>query len=452
MSVFEMVRSVVVKPIRNKDEIRRFDALMREHHYLGLDTLVGENVRYVAEIEGEWVALLGWCAAALTVTARDRYVGWDDAQRKERLRFVAQNARFLILPGYNVPNMASRVLAKNLQRLNEDWQSLYGHPIVMAETFVDPAHFAGTLYKASGWTMVGETSGYGRKNGVYVEHGQPKQVYLRPLFRRAREVLAAPHLSPELQPQNHAKLDINQLSVTSLVDHLRSVPDPRKRRGVRHSFVSVLAICTMAVLQGAKSVLAIADFAQGLTPALLKEFGAFRSPSTGKWMAPSEPTIRRTISHVDGDALDDALGAYLGVLRPPDALGLDGKTLRGSKAHDAKARHLMAAVRHDLRVVLAQREVGEKSNEIPLAPKLLAAIDDLTQTVVTADALHTQTSFARHIVEDRGSNYVLTVKDNQPSLHQALAALDWRPFPPVHDAGEGPRPHRDAFDPGDGDA
>lgn len=114
MSAFDMVHCVVVRPIRDPEEVRRFDALMREHHDLGLTTLVGETIRYMAETEGEWVALMGWCAAALTVTARDRYLGWTERQRKERLRFIAQNARFLILPGDNVPNMASRVLAKNL--------------------------------------------------------------------------------------------------------------------------------------------------------------------------------------------------------------------------------------------------------------------------------------------------------------------------------------------------
>ena len=87
-------------------------------------------------------------------------MGWDDGQRKERLRFIAQNARFLTLPGYNVANMAARVLAKNLKRLSDDRQSLYGHPIVMVEAF------AGTLYRASGWPHVGDTSGFGRKNGA----------------------------------------------------------------------------------------------------------------------------------------------------------------------------------------------------------------------------------------------------------------------------------------------
>ena len=346
-------------------------------------------------------------------------MGWDDGQRKERLRFIAQNARFLTLPGYNVANMAARVLAKNLKRLSDDRQSLYGHPIVMVEAF------AGTLYRASGWTHVGDTSGFGRKNGAYVERGQPKQAYVRPLLRRAPDVLSAPYLSPEPTPSSKAKLDINQLSVTSLLSRLSTVPDPRKRRGVGHSFVSVLAIWTMAVLQGAKSILAIADFAEGLTPALLKQFGAFRSPSTGAWIAPSEPTIRRTLSQVDGDALDDALGAYPNTLTPLAAIAIDGKTLRGSRTQKAKARHLMAAVRHDLRVVLAQREVGEKSNEIPLAPKRLDTIDDLSQTVVTADAMHTQTSFACYVVEERGSNYVLTVQDNLPTLHRELAALKW---------------------------
>src|SRR5579875_1376916 len=139
----DMVQKVTVRPVR-REELPRWRSLVRTYHYLGLRQLVGETMFYVAEVDGQWVALLGWSAAALKVSARDQWIGWSAEQREKRLRYVAQNARFLMLPGPRVPNLASRILALNLHRLSDDWQEVYGHPIVLVETFVDPERFEGT--------------------------------------------------------------------------------------------------------------------------------------------------------------------------------------------------------------------------------------------------------------------------------------------------------------------
>jgi len=92
---------------------------MREHHYLGFRSFVGESLRYVAEWEGRWVALLGWCSAALKCQARDRFIGWPEVLKWQRLGLVVNNARFLILPGERVVNLASRVLSLNLKSRRE---------------------------------------------------------------------------------------------------------------------------------------------------------------------------------------------------------------------------------------------------------------------------------------------------------------------------------------------
>jgi hypothetical protein len=113
----------------------------------------------VAEWQGSWVALVGWCAAALKCAARDRWIGWPEVLQRQRLGLIANNARFLILPGPRVANLASRVLGLGLtlKRLSWDWQQVHGHPVFLAESFIDPQRFAGTCYRAAGWLQVGQT-------------------------------------------------------------------------------------------------------------------------------------------------------------------------------------------------------------------------------------------------------------------------------------------------------
>ena len=129
----------------------RWNQLVSEHHYLKNANLVGERLCYVAEYQGQWLALLGWTAAAYHIRARDQWVGWNENQRRARLPLVASNARFCLLtaPGQS-PNLASRALALNQARLSQDWQEAYGHPILLVESFVDPQLFRGTAYKAAG--------------------------------------------------------------------------------------------------------------------------------------------------------------------------------------------------------------------------------------------------------------------------------------------------------------
>jgi len=131
--------------------------LMVKHRYPKSDTLLGEQLCYVAEVDGRQVALLSWSAAANHLKDREQWMGWKISQRRRRLALVANNARFLILPGPDCPNLASRVLALCCGRLADDWQQIYGHPVLAAESFVDSRLFRGTCYKAQGWKLLGET-------------------------------------------------------------------------------------------------------------------------------------------------------------------------------------------------------------------------------------------------------------------------------------------------------
>jgi predicted transposase YbfD/YdcC len=218
-----------------------------------------------------------------------------------------------------------------------------------------------------------------------------------------------------------------------LLRRLADVPDPRDRRGRQHSLVGVLAIAAAAVVAGARSVTAIAEWAAEVPQPMLAALGARRDPLTGRRHAAGEATIRRVLARIDADALDLAVGAWLADrLRPPArrrrrVVAVDGKTLRGATGEDGAAVKLLAALDHTDGVVLAQRDVDATSNEIAVFGPLLAGLD-LAGVIVTADALHTQRAHATFLVS-RHADYVFIVKANQPALHAQLARLPWRDVP-----------------------
>jgi predicted transposase YbfD/YdcC len=183
---------------------------------------------------------------------------------------------------------------------------------------------------------------------------------------------------------------------------LAAVPDPRDQRGRRHTLVGMLAVAAAAVLAGARSVTAIAEWAADAPPHVLAALGARGDPLSGTWQAPSAATIRRVLARIDADLLDHTLGAWLaGRLRPPGrhrrrAIAVDGKTLRGSADHDGNAVKLLAAMDHTDGAVVAQRKVDTHTNEITLFQPLGDRLD-LTDVVVTADALHAQRAHAEYL-------------------------------------------------------
>jgi hypothetical protein len=451
------LQAVGVRPIL-PGEAARWDELMRRQHYLGLGRLVGESLKYVAEADGQWVALLGWASAAFKCGPRDQWIGWSEEQRSRRRGFVVNNARFLLLGRERVPNLASRVLALNTRRLSGDWQAIFGHPVLVAESFVDPERFSGGCYRAAGWLELGRSRGYGRSAGEYYFHGRGKAVWVRPLHRRAQRWLAATFDAPAIQgwggkAMTPAMADLNALDLDGrqgLFARLAALPEVRKARGIRHQLVSILAVAVGAVVCGARSFAAIGEWSQQLSPAMRRRLRCRRHPDTGAYQSPTEATIRRTLQRMDGEALDRLLNDWVASrhkAEPDSGIAVDGKTLRGARAGDGRQVHVFAAILHGQGVVIAQRQIADKSNEIPAFQPLLAPLD-LRGKVVTADALHAQVEHARFVVEDKGAHYVFTVKDNQPGLLQAIKDLDEASFSPCVDSEkQGPRPHRSPHDP-----
>ncbi len=159
------------------------------YHYLGRPKLVGEHLKQVVFIDGQVVACLAWASAAWKIAARDRHIGWTQAEKRTRLHLIANNVRFLILPWVRVAHLASKVLALSVRGLPGCWQQRYGHRVVLAETFVDLSRFAGTCYRAANWLCVGQTQGHAKRGNAYHRHGVVKGIFLYPLDRHWRQAL-----------------------------------------------------------------------------------------------------------------------------------------------------------------------------------------------------------------------------------------------------------------------
>jgi predicted transposase YbfD/YdcC len=206
---------------------------------------------------------------------------------------------------------------------------------------------------------------------------------------------------------------------------LAEVPDPRARRGVRHRLTVVLTAAVCAVVAGYRSYTAIGEWVADLPAdtAVLLGIDADRRPS--------EAMIRRLLQALDPDLLAAAIGTWLATRIPAPgpgsrrAIAVDGKTLRGSRTRGSPARHVLAAADQRTGIVLAATDVDIKTNEITRFAALLDRLNDLHEVVVTADALHCQRDHAAYLAE-RGAHWILTVKGNQPNLHQQLAGLPWR--------------------------
>lgn len=180
---------VTIRQVRRTPEEPLFRRLMQAYHYLRYAPPVGEHLKYLAFARGQPVAALAWTASSPHVRHRDQYLGWTRDECQRQIHLLAYNTRFLILPWVRVPHLASHLLGRLAQRLSADWQQLYGHPIYLLETFVDPERYRGTCYRAANWLYLGLTTGRGKN----ARPGQPrrsrKEHWIYPLVEDFREKL-----------------------------------------------------------------------------------------------------------------------------------------------------------------------------------------------------------------------------------------------------------------------
>lgn len=180
---------IEIQPVRRTADEPLFHSLLEQYHYLGYEQPVGEHLKYLVWAQGRPIACLAWSSAPRHLASRDRFIGWSGEARRRNIRFLAYNTRYLILPWVAVPHLASHLLGRMARRLSEDWERVYGHPIYLLETFVDPERFRGTCYRAANWVVLGRTTGRGKDDRTHRPNRSIKEVLAFPLSRRFRELL-----------------------------------------------------------------------------------------------------------------------------------------------------------------------------------------------------------------------------------------------------------------------
>jgi hypothetical protein len=348
------LREVVVQPVGRFEE-QRYQQLMQEHHYLGRLLKISETLWYIALWQDQWVALLSFSAAAWKCAARDQWIGWDSRHQYDRLKLLANNSRFVILPGWHIPNLGSRVLSLCQSRLPRDWQDAFGHPLVLLETFVDPQRFHGTVYKAANWLHVGESRGFRRSGKGYTpKNHSPKMVFLKPLQPDARELLSRPILEPPYRTGG-TKMMLKAEQMRSLPGFFAQIPDPRRIHGRRHRIPTVLAIAAGAVLCGMRGYKAISDWANSLGQKARERFRCRREK--GRFVVPSEYVIRNVLIRVDPQHLDRALQQWNEAYGKQDqSLAIDGKTMCNAIDDQGHQTHIMSAIGHQTKSCYTQKK------------------------------------------------------------------------------------------------
>ncbi len=246
----------------------------------------------------------------------------------------------------------------------------------------------------------------------------------------------------------------------NLLECFAAVPDPRDPRGIRHSLPSVLTLCTAAVLCGNTSIEDVTAWVHHAPLDVLAAAGARRN-ALGMYVAPHPETVVRIFADLGAHVLASHAGAYLALRALPGpvacpvagpgwlpAVAVDGKAVRGAAGEDGLIPYLLAAVTHGTGIVLAERLIGAKTNEVPEFAPLMLALNEyypLAGHVITADAGHTVRAHARLICGKLLAHYVFTVKLNTSRLWEELDALDWASVPVQHvteEKGHGRRERR----------
>lgn len=402
------------------EEIERFNELLSQKHYLGETPPVGDFLRQVVVRNGKWVALLAWGPAALKLKEREKWIGWNATQQAERLKLVVQNRRYLLLHDKGEePNLASRALAAACRALPSQWEEQFGYRPLVAESFTDPEAYAGTCYKASNWEPVGMSEGNSRHRADYYQpNGRPKRLWLKELCEEARAKARAIHLEPEYATAVVAApggiLPLNPQQRQSLLEVLRTAPDPRGKN-TRFRIGPVLSLVALALLGGARQISEIARFATRLTPRQRAELTLPIKKGTRRFYeVPSYDVFYEVLTRMNPEAFASVLSGWLsrqeGAL--PGVLAMDGKMIR-----DIIGTVSLVDVEDGSPVAIAVMDQKENTErcELKTAQKLIEQMPTLEGKTVTADPLHCQKETARVIV-DKGGEYLLQIKGNQPSL------------------------------------
>lgn len=402
----------------------RCDELIIEHHYLHDATLVGEQLRYAITYKGRWLGVASWSAAAFHIKDRDEFIGWEFEQCRRRRPLLANNSRLLILPECHYPNLISRFMKLMLGRLSADWLERWGHPLAMVETFVDPQLYQGTAYKVSGWSHLGKTAGWKRDAAdFYLKHDAPKQIWVRELVKNARVKLRAVQLPPQwAMVEEQARIRCTQTvkEIRGLMESLRrDLPEFRRAQALGYPVAGLVCLTVMAMATGVRrGPDDLADYADTLSQPQLRSLNFRRDKRTGLHRCPKRTTFVRFLAGVDASVLERILLQWQQRLTGPiqdNLVIIDGKKMRHGgvemvNAVNGKGQYLGGVITQD------------KSNEIPAARQLLDRLD-VGGKITLTDAAHTQVETGQKILFEKGADYLMTVKGNQPTVQKTLQDL-----------------------------
>lgn len=422
-----------IRLLSSPKDAARCDKLIIKHHYLHDATLVGEQLRYAITYQGRWLGVATWSGAAFHIKDRDEFIGWDFEQCRRRRPLLANNSRLLILPECHYPNLISRFMKLMLGRLSTDWLERWGHPLAMVETFVDPQLYQGTAYKVSGWSHLGKTAGWKRDAAdFYLKHDAPKQIWVRELVKNARVKLRAVQLPPQwAMVEEQARIRCTQTvkEIRGLMESLRrDLPEFRRAQALGYPVAGLVCLTVTAMATGVrKGPDDLADYADTLSQPQLRALNFRRDKRSGLHRCPKRTTFVRFLAGVDACVLERILLQWQQRLTGPiqdNLVIIDGKKMRHGgvemvNAVNGKGQYLGGVITQD------------KSNEIPAARQLLDRLDVVGKITLT-DAAHTQVETGQKILFEKGGDYLMTVKGNQPTVQKTLQDLfDKQGFSPT---------------------
>lgn len=406
---------------------KEFDAILEEHHYLGSRCQAGDFLRLRVFSDGDLVALLAFGPCSYALKDRDRHIGWNNRMRAERQKLIVQNRRFLLLPGKGErPNLASQILGAVARKLPELWQKRFGYQPLALETFTDIEAFHGTCYKAAGWEALGKTKGFSRHRSDRVDpEGKPKKLWFKPLRPNAVDLLCAQELPAECLPgaqsSGHGVMPLKPEEMLSLYECLRRLPDPR-RHNITFKQAAILSIVVMAQMCGRTTISDIERFGKSLTQAQRRELGLPRKKKGENFRkVPAYNAYRNLLGQIDPEKLAAHLSGWLqsqnGTL--PGTVALDGKMFK-----DISGVITLAEAETGLPTGMAPMRHKKKGGdgELTCGRHALKHAGDLSGRTVTGDALHADKTTARQIL-GQGGEYMLQVKDNQPTLHKHVKQI-----------------------------
>ncbi len=186
---------VWLEVVTEAEERELWNEYVNRYHYLGYKPPFGCYLRYFVVCEKGRLGCILLAGAAKAIRVRDEWIGWTRPQRLRNLGWVANNARFLVFPWVEVEHLASHILGQLARRAAEDWQARWGYRPALLETFVDPEKYQGTCYRASGWELLGQTTGEGKPRRGKRYKTTVKLVFVRPLRSDFRQVLCSQTLA-----------------------------------------------------------------------------------------------------------------------------------------------------------------------------------------------------------------------------------------------------------------